>query len=595
MAAIGSFTFVLHAHLPYVIAHGRWPHGMDWLNEAAAETYLPLARMLDRLLAEGRQPRLTLGLTPVLTEMLGDDAFKVEFEAYLDQKIEAAQADQGEFARIGEAAMRQLAARWEAWYRDVRRDFTETYGRDLVGAFRRLQDRGAVEIITCGATHGYFPLLSEDTSIQAQVKQAVAAYRRHFGRPPRGIWLPECGYRPRYHWKNPLEGEGGQPRLRKGVDEFLAENGLEYFFVDSHLLKGGRAIGIYLDRFEALQRLWGQYLKERGEAVRPEVPRSPYDLYLVASKPEMRPVAVFTRDPKTGLQVWSGQHGYPGDGNYLDFHKKRFPGGLRYWRVTDAKADLADKQPYEPEAAAERVAPQAAHFCDLVRSTLREHRAATGRSGILTAPFDAELFGHWWFEGPAWLEAVLRRIEDDPELTLTTAGAYLDRHRPVDVVALPEGSWGEGGHHWIWLNADTAWTWKHVYEAERELPALLQAAGPARLSGDATLTRVLRQAARELLLLQASDWQFLISTFSARDYAELRVARHAEDFRRLAAVARRLIDRPPGPGAAASRLTPEEASLLETLEARDRLFPDLDLSWWLRVEHPAAEPAPGAL
>lgn len=580
MPVIGSLAFVLHSHLPYVVAHGRWPHGMDWLNEAAAETYIPLALALDRLLAEGRKPRLTIGLTPVLTEMLADDTFKSEFEAYLDQKIEAARADRGEFARLGEPAMARLAERWETWYRGIRRHFGEALGRDLVGAFRRLQERGAIEIITSGATHGYFPLLSRDASIQAQVKQAVSSYRRHFGRPPRGIWLPECAYRPRYRWQPPLDDAPTEARLRKGVDEFLSENGLEYFIVDSHLLRGGRAIGVYIDRFEALQRLWAQYTRERGEETRPEVPRSPYDLFLVASKPDMRPVAIFTRDPRTALQVWSGEHGYPGDGQFLDFHKKRFPGGLRYWRVTDAKADLADKRPYEPEVAEGRIAPQADHFRDVVRAALREHRAATGRAGVLTAPFDAELFGHWWFEGPSWLEAVLRRVEDDPEIELTTAGDYLERHRPAEVIALPEGSWGEGGHHWIWLNSDTVWTWKHVYEAEGELPALLQEADTAGLGSDPVLTRVLRQAARELLLLQSSDWQFLISTFSARDYAELRVARHAEDFRRLAAVARRLM-------ADRSGLRAGEEAFLAAVEARDRLFPDLDLAWWRRVEHPA--------
>ncbi len=581
MSTLGSLALVLHSHLPYVIAHGRWPHGMDWLNEAAAETYVPLLQILDRLLAEGRQPRLTVGLTPVLTEMLADDTFKSEFEAYLDQKLDAAQADQAEFVRLGEPAMARLAERWDAWYRGIRRDFTETYGRDVVGAFRRLQDRGAIEIITCGATHGYFPLLSEDASVQAQVKQAVASYRRHFGRPPIGMWLPECAYRPRYRWKSPLDDDRQEARLRKGVEEFLSENGIEYFIVDSHLLKGGRAIGVYLDRFEALQRLWGQYTKERGEETRPEVPRSPADLFFVASKPDMRPVAIFTRDPGTALQVWSGEHGYPGDGNYLDFHKKRFPGGLRYWRVTDSKADLADKRPYDPEAAFARIAPQADHFRDVVKATLREHRAATGRAGVVTAPYDAELFGHWWFEGPSWLEAVLRRVEDDPELELTTTGSYLERHRPTEVIALPEGSWGEGGHHWIWLNTDTAWTWKHVYEAERELPALLKEADRVGLGDDPTLARVLRQAARELLLLQSSDWQFLISTFSARDYAELRVARHAEDFRRLAATARRLMKDPTG-------LRPEEEAFLGAVEARDRLFPDVDFTWWREVEHPAA-------
>ena len=581
----GSLALVLHCHLPYVLSHGRWPHGADWLNEAAAETYVPLVRMLNRLLAEGRKPRLTVDVSPVLTEMLADEAFRGEFEGYLTQKIEAARADQAEFERLGDHAMRRLAARWEAWYGEVRSDFVDTYGGDLVGALRSLQDRGAVEIITCGATHGYFPLLSRDTSIQAQVKQAVSSYRRHFHRPPRGIWLPECAYRPSYVWQAPVDPEPPQPR--KGVEEFLSENGIEYFVVDAHLLRGGKAIGVYMDRFDLLQRLFERYVKERGEMeTRPETPRTPYEVYYVASKPAMRPVAIFTRDTNTALQVWSGQHGYPGDGNYLDFHKKRFPGGLRYWAVTDTRADLADKGPYDPEAAQSRLHPQAVHFRDLVKATLAQQAATTRRPGVLTAPYDAELFGHWWFEGVGWLEEVLRLVEDDPDIGVTTCGTHLDARReegrPVDVIALPEGSWGEGGHHYIWLNQDTAWTWKHVYEAERTLPALLQRATSDRLARDPTLERVLRQAARELLLLQASDWQFLIATVAARDYAELRVARHAEDFRGLAAIARRALDA--GPPA---RLAPEEEALVATLEARDRLFPDLDLAWWRAVEHPA--------
>ncbi len=587
MPKLGALAFVLHSHLPYVISHGRWPHGMDWLNEAAAETYIPLARMLDRLLDEGRKPRLTIGLTPVLTEMLADDSFKSEFEDYVVQKIEATRADQEEFTRLGDAAMRRLAAFWEDWYTAARQAFVDVYGRDLVGAFRRLQDRGAIEIITSGATHGYFPLLSRDTSIQAQVKQAVASYRRHYGRQPRGIWLPECAYRPSYRWQSPLPGDTDELRERKGVEEFLSENGIDWFVVDSHLLKGGRAIGVYVDRFELLERLWNRYVAERGAGeTRPETPRTPYELYYVASRRPGAPVAIFTRDPQTALQVWSGQHGYPGDGHYLDFHKKRFPGGLRYWRVTDSQADLADKKPYEPEAAASRIAPQAEDFRDLVKSTLAGHFTATGRPGILTAPFDAELFGHWWFEGPSWLEAVLRRVEDDPDLELTTGAAFLDAHRPTEVIALPEGSWGEGGHHFIWLNQDNAWTWKHVYAAERALPALLEEASEARLAADPTLERVLEQAARELLVLQASDWQFLISTVAARDYAELRIARHAEDFQRLAEIARRLLE---SRGQGSSALTPEDEAFVSTMEARDRLFPDLDLAWWRRVEYPAGQ------
>jgi len=573
----GFFTFVLHAHLPYVMAHGRWPHGMDWLNEATAETYLPLLRVLRRLEETGRKAKVTLGITPVLLEQLRDPFFAEEFTAYLRQKTEAARQDGREFARTGERHLAALADRWVTFYEGLEADF-EGVGRDLVGAFARMQEAGQIELLTSAATHGYLPLLSRDTSVQAQVKVGIRTTTRHTGRAPRGIWLPECAYRPRYAWTPPVGTRGVEepPRLRKGVEEFLQENGLDYFVVDSHLLKGGKAIGVYLDRFEALRRLWGQFAE--AYPVRPETgERSPYELYWVASAPRAAgPVAIFTRDPRTGVQVWSGEHGYPGNGFYLDFHKKRWPGGHRYWRVTSAKADLGAKQPYEPERAAGVIPEQAAHFAGLVRDLLQEHAGRTGRPGMVTAPYDAELFGHWWFEGPDWLEAVLRRLADDPAVELATCSEVLDRQPPTTVITLPEGSWGEGGFHFIWLNEATEWTWRYVYEAEETMEGLAREFATRE---DPTLQAILRQAARTLLLLQASDWQFLISTWSARDYAEMRLANHYHDFVRLAALARRH-----GRG---EPVDPGEWEYLGLCEKRDNLFPDLDPRWWAAVEHPA--------
>ncbi|HEQ60707.1 MAG TPA: DUF1957 domain-containing protein, partial [Firmicutes bacterium] len=239
----GCFALVLHSHLPYVVAHGRWPHGMDWLNEAAAETYLPLLEACRRLVGEGISPRFTIGLTPILCEMLASDTFRSEFRAYLEDKVEAAAIDEKEFSRTGRARLEQLARMWREHYERLREQF-EQLGGDVVAEFRRLQDEGHIEIITCAATHGYLPLLCEDISIQAQVKTAVQCHRRHFGRAPKGFWLPECAYRPAYRWEPPLP-EGGEARERKGVEEFLSENGIEFFFIDSHLLKGGEAIGVY--------------------------------------------------------------------------------------------------------------------------------------------------------------------------------------------------------------------------------------------------------------------------------------------------------------------------------------------------------------
>jgi 1,4-alpha-glucan branching enzyme len=324
---LGSYSLVLHSHLPYVLSHGTWPHGTDWLNEAAAETYIPLLNVFNRLKDEGMSPRVTVGLTPVvLTEMLASGEFKEEFKEYLRQKISSASKDIEEFERIGESHMSAVARMWQDFYSSRYSDFTERYADDIVGAYRTLQDEGHIEIITSGATHGYFPLLSKDTSIQVQVKQAIRSYRRHFGRDPVGMWLPECAYRPSYSWARPEEGETGETYLRKGVEEFLSENGIKYFFIDSHLLKGGKAIGVYLDRFEDLKKLWSRFA-EQYKPLPEDTEKTPYKVYWVGVEAEGRaPVAVFTRDPKTGRQVWSGEWGYPGDGNYLDFQRRQLPG-----------------------------------------------------------------------------------------------------------------------------------------------------------------------------------------------------------------------------------------------------------------------------
>ncbi|MBN1290441.1 MAG: DUF1957 domain-containing protein [Candidatus Latescibacteria bacterium] len=571
--AMGKLVFVLHSHLPYVISHGRWPHGMDWINEAAAETYLPLLQMFDKLISEGISPKITVGLTPVLSEMLGDQVFKDEFAIYLDQKIEAAQHDAGEFFRIGDNARHDVARMWETFYGDIRTYFIDSLGRNIPAAFKRLQDQGHIEIITCAATHGYLPLLGEDSAVQAQVKLGVDTYIRHFGRKPRGIWLPECAYRPSYDWTPPIEGFGG-PRKRKGVEEFLSENGIEYFIIDTHLLKGGKAIGVYLDRFSSLKQLWKNF-ESQYKPLDEDSAKSSHKLYYAASVEGKAPVTIFTRDPDTGLQVWSGEHGYPGDGAYLDFHKKHFPGGHRYWRVTSSKADLADKHVYEPEMVEARIRENAYHFKNLVRDISNGEGNSDGHPPIICAPFDAELFGHWWFEGPRWLYYVLKEVANDPEIEAATMGEYRDENPAVEVVSLPEGSWGKGGFHWIWLNDWTKWTWKHIYNDER----LMQEA--ARKYGDRhdePVPSLLRLLARELVLLESSDWQFLISTWSARDYAEMRFSNHHSDFLKVLDLLNRAAE-----GKALSR---EERESVKEISERDSLFKHINPKWWAEVEYP---------
>ncbi len=539
------FSLVLHSHIPYVLAHGSWPHGMDWLFEATAETYMPLLDVFERLAGEGIPACTNVSFTPVLMEQLKDPDFVRGFDEYLRMKIAIAGRDRDYFDRTGNAALRPLTDFWEAWYRKLLEDFHGRFRGDIIDAFRSLQDRGQIEVLTSAATHGYLPLLSRDESVRQQVRQGRHTYRKHFGREPRGFWIPECAYRPGYAWKNPL-GEG-EPYDRLGVDDILGQEGLGFFFVDSHLLKGGEAKGVYIDRFPGLKLLWEKF----QDAYKPAdaLPHDPYSAY--RAYPSQVPF--FARDDVSGSQVWSRHMGYPGDGGYLEFHKKHFPGGMRYWRITSSDADLGLKEPYEPAVIQERLEQHAAHFVSVIEATL-EGRPA----GVVVALYDTELFGHWWFEGPEWLYHVIKKLSASPVQPMTASGA-LERLPPREIISLPEGSWGQGGFHWIWLNDDTSWIWRKIYRIEEAAAAL--APRLARLD-----RRLLRQFFREKLLLESSDWPFLISTWSARDYAEHRAAEH---FERALTLAGWLEE--------GHALSGADEALLRVFEAEDRLFEEVVL------------------
>jgi 1,4-alpha-glucan branching enzyme len=565
----GYFVLVLHSHLPYVIGQRDWPHGTSWLHEAATETYIPLLNTLYDLEKEGLNPQVTLSLTPILCEQLSHPNFAPGLLGYIKDKISYARQNADDFRKYGDEHKAPLAEWWIKFYTEIGESFENRYKRNLIQAFKTLQDNNSIEIITSAATHGYLPLLGYDECVNAQVKQGVQSYRRHFGRPPAGIWLPECAYRPSYKWNFPVHEKRKKARKRKGLEKFLIDSGIKYFIIDNHLLRGGKAIGMYLARFKALQKLW-ERASITYKPLKEEKEKSPYSLYFIQGENTLDTVAVFTRDPETSLKVWSGQRGYPGNGLYLDFHKKHHPGGLRYWRVTHYKADLADKEEYSPERVSSVIKEQSDHFFHLTKNILLEYNKKTGRTGALTAPFDTELFGHWWFEGCQWLFSLLGMMCRDEEINPSTCSRFLESTPEGGLITLSEGSWGEGGFHYIWLNDENSWTWKKIYNSEERFLILVK---HWYSKGNRLADKILKQAARELLLLESSDWQFLISTWSARDYAEERVSLHFDNFQRLC----HLLDEIEKSG----KIRQEDEDFLRACEEKEGIFPDIDLKWWL--------------
>jgi 1,4-alpha-glucan branching enzyme len=516
--------FVLHGHIPDVVGHGTWPHGENWLYEAAAETYLPFLRHMWRLRADGVRVRVTVGMTPVLAEQLEDERFKDGFVRYTAQRARAAALDRDALGQIRDRSASDLAEGWRRFYTELRELFLALPDRDIVAAFRELAEEGLVEPIASAATHGFLPLLPNDTAIERQLDVGLAAHARHFGRPARGIWLPECAYRPAGEWLSPADGH---VEVRRGLEDFLAERGVEFFFVETHLVKGGIVTPAY------------------GGEVESRMSGSPYRINAVFSS-SGKPVAVYARDPLSSQQVWSGIVGYPGDGRYLEFHKKRAPSGHRYWRVTDSKLELHKKEPYDPAAIPAAIESHAAHFVSMVENVSREGMEPP----VVVGMFDFELFGHWWFEGPDFLAAVLRRLAKSEGAVAVTASEALAQTPPTRALTMPAGTWGRNGDFQVWWNDHTVDYWQRVTEVERTMERF-------EAERERIPPNLFAAMERQTLLLQSSDWPFLIDNEVSQDYARHRIAEHHGDFRRLAAMAEKGI---------------LVKSVLDDIEYKDRLF-----------------------
>ncbi len=555
---IGSFVFMLHSHLPYYRKAGMWPFGEENLYECMAETYIPLLNAISELYDEGIKAKLTVGITPVLAEQLDDEYLQNGFVEYLDSRIKAVSKDLERYPNDSVAHsqhLKYLAKYYFDWYSNLKDNFINKYKKDLISAFKKYQDLGCIEITTSGATHGFSPLLATDSNLNAQFKIGSDTTKRLFGKKAKGCWLPECAYRPGYEYTD----SNGQKQWRPAVEVILQNNDIGYFFTESHVIEGGTSIGN--------RREIGVYgnIEYIPLPERPSTGCSTYEAYWL---PDAQ-VSIMGRNDRAGYQVWSAADGYPGDGCFREFHKKDENSGMHYWRITSPTTDLGDKMLYDPVLAMSKINENTDHYTTLLYHLLNDYKNATGKEGLVMVSFDTELFGHWWFEGVEFIKQTIKKLHNNVKsVSRCTTSEYLESNPPQKAIQIPESSWGQGGHFWVWQNHQTEWMWPIIHGCERRMSDIAERF--ANVPQDKLMQRALSQLARENLLLQSSDWPFLITTWQARDYAADRFREHVERFETVA----NMID--------ASQI--DEAALVE-IESIDNCFPEIDY----RVYRPITE------
>ncbi|HTK38315.1 MAG TPA: 1,4-alpha-glucan branching protein domain-containing protein [Pyrinomonadaceae bacterium] len=544
----GYFSLILHAHLPFV-RHPEYPEFLeeDWLYEAITEVYLPLIFIFQNLHEAGAKPRLAMNVSPPLCEMLADKLLETRYTAHLEQLVELAnkelyrtQNEAQEFVDVAQMYVDNLTASLDLW--------NNRYKRNLINAFRELQEEGVLEIITCGATHGFLPLISTHEARRAQIDVAVNNYRKHFGRQPRGIWLPECAYEP-------------------GIEDLLKDAGIEYFISDTHAI------------------LYGD-------------PRPRYGVHAPVVCPNG--TAVFARDVETSQQVWSAEVGYPGSDVYREFYRdigwdlpldylksylhsdgERKHLGLKYHRITGRDVPQQNKLPYIPVLAREKVAENAMHFIGERIKQARVLRGTfEGHPPLVVSPYDAELYGHWWFEGPQFIDFFFRKLHwDQDEITAVTPGDFLDSGIPIQIQQPTASSWGENGYYKVWLNDRNSWMYPYQHDAERRMTEYANKYTVPSTDAEGLGTRLLNQLARELLLAQSSDWAFQIYQGTTVEYSSRRFQSHIQRFDLIA----KMLDKLSVPPAAAgvSTLSDEDMELLAEIENRDNIFQEIDYRVYL--------------
>jgi 1,4-alpha-glucan branching enzyme len=521
----GYLALILHAHLPFV-RHPEHEHFLeeDWFFEAITESYIPLLRMMQRLVDDRVPFKLTMSITPTLCAMLQDRLLRERYVRHLDLLIDFAARERKRNSK--HPRLRELADFYSKIFCETKRFFVDDCKCDLLPPFRELRANGALEIIASAATHGLLPLLLQQSREAARTQILIGrdVYLDVFAAEPAGFWLPECAYAP-------------------GLEPILQEANIRWFVLDAHGLLFGK----------------------------PQPRRSIYAPCYTPAGP-----AAFARDRDSSRQVWSAQGGYPGDPVYREFyrdagfdlpmehlgpvgHGTRIFSGVKYHRITGPSEE---KELYDPFAA-ERVAEtQAVHFLEERRCQMREV-AAAGFDPIVVVPFDAELFGHWWFEGPRFLEQVIRRGANQRDFHLSAPSEYLASNSTQQIIEPTASTWGENGYFEVWLNPSNAWIYPQLHIAAERMS---EAARRYAKNCSPFAERVLKQLARELLLAQSSDWAFLIKTGTAREYATKRAVDHLTRFNRLHD---QLVMN-----------TVAEEFLLEC-ESRDDLFPNVNWRYYI--------------
>lgn len=556
---LGYFNLVLHNHIPYCRYAGVWPHGEEWIHEAILESYLPLLDVLFEMRERGVKYEFTIGFTPVLLDQLADPDIQQNFIKYCDAKLERARKDVELHEKSGDVKRKELAKFYLKVYQQSLEAFYNKHNKNIVSSLKVLQDEGYIEVITSAATHSYLPLLTTDSSIYAQIKVGIDTYTRHFGRPPRSFWLPECGYRSSYK-----TGEAGSSSVRPGLEKFLSSMNIRCFFTESNMIEGGISMGISSEELVDPARMASFRNSRESHEQRKVSKGTTYSAYLVGDSS----VAVLGRNADTSLQVWSADWGYPGDYDYREFHKKDSISGLQYWRISGARIDLAFKDLYNPVWAQNKVEEHSRHFNSLVLSFLSSYRERSGKPGIIVSAYDGELFGHWWFEGVQWLKSVLTSFSKQSGLEMISSSRYITEHPPVERIDLRWGSWGKSGDSSTWLNPDTEDLWDRIHLCEKRMEDAVTRQSPAT----GIRRSFLNQSGRELLLLQSSDWPFLITTGQAREYAMSRFQNHYEHFNRLIDIIERNAE------------GEEENAFLKSLEGQDNPFPSIDYEVFTRRE-----------